>query len=509
MEKEDKQIVIVGAGLAGLISAAYLSREGYSVLLLEKNDKCGGLINSFSHEGFVFDTGARSLENAGVIKPMLKALEIEMSLLKSPVSLGIGSDILSMSGPEDKNNYKTLLIKDFPENQSEINKIFKVIDKITKSMGVIYGFDNPIFKKDFTHDKEYLLHEMLPWFGKFVLAVMHMNRMNKPINKFLEQYTSNKSLIDIISQHFFKETPTFFALGYFYVYQEYLYPKGGTGKLTQKLTEKIIENGVQIKTGIEITSVTPERKVVTDTTGKEYPYSKLIWGSDLKEFYSILDLSKLDKKTIQNTEKQKAKVISSRGGDSAFSLYLGINRPLEYFSQKSNGHFFFTPDKKGLGDTNKKELNDIIDNFESLSKDDILKWLEKFCRLNTYEISIPSLRDPSLSPEGKTGVIVSILFEYNLIKKVKDAGWYSEFKQQTEDLMIEVLNSSIYPELKANIVFQFSFSPLSYQKKVKTSEGGITGWTYERKSPVVNDLKKIPKSVKTTIPDIYQAGQWA
>ncbi|MDD4082029.1 MAG: FAD-dependent oxidoreductase [Sphaerochaetaceae bacterium] len=509
MTKKDKQIVIVGAGLAGLTAAAYLSREGYSVLLLEKNENCGGLITSFSHEGFVFDVGARSIENSGVIKPMLRDLGIEMELLKSPVSLGIGSEILSITKMEDLTKYKGLLIKNYPENKKDIDRIFKVIYKISKSMEVIYGFDNPIFKKDFTHDKEYLIHEILPWIGKFIFAVMHMNRMNEPINEFLEKYTSNQSLINIISQHFFKETPTFFALGYFYVYQEYFYPKGGTGTLTQKLANRIVENEGKIQNNTIIQKIDPKRKVVFDNQGKEYKYSKLLWGADLKEYYSILDISQLSQEIKQKTQKQKDKVMASRGGDSVFSLYLGVNKSLEYFSSISNGHFFFTPQNTGLGEINKKELTHILKDFEKLQKKEILEWIDKYCKLNTFEISIPALRDPSLAPQGKSGLIVNLFFEYDLVKKIKDAGWYDEFKKELEKIMIETLNNSIYPELKDNIIFQFSFSPLSYQNKVRTAEGGITGWTYQRPSPAISDLKKIAKSVKTTIPDIYQAGQWA
>jgi len=509
MTKKETQIVIVGAGLAGLTSAAYLSREGHPVLLIEKNEKCGGLISSFSHEGFVFDVGARSIENSGVIKPMLRDLKIELELLKSPVSLGIGPDVFPITEMKDLSKYKALLIKNYPENEKDINKIFKIILKISKSMSVIYGFDNPIFKKDFTHDKKYIIQEILPWIGKFLLAIRHMNKMNKPINDFLGKYTSNKALMNIISQHFFKETPTFFALGYFYVYQEYFYPKGGTGTLTKKLVDKIIENGGQIKTNTTIKKIDPKEQVVIDALGNKYNYNSLIWSADSKEYYSILDMTNLDRDIKQSTQKQKNKVMASRGGDSVFSLYLGINKPLKYFSSISNGHFFYTPKNSGIGEVNKKELTQILSNFENLSKEEILKWVDKYCKLNTFEISIPALRDPSLAPKGKTGVIANLFFEYDLVEKIKKAGWYDEFKSKLEKTMIETLNESIYPELKENIIFQFSFSPLSYQNKVKSSEGGITGWTYQRPSPAINSLTKIGKSVKTTIPNIYQAGQWA
>ncbi len=504
-----KPIIIVGAGLSGLTAAAYLSREGYNVQLLEQSNKCGGLITSFNHEGFIFDTGARSIENSGVVKPLLNDLGIEIELLDSKVSLGIENDILSMSDKDDIKKYKALLIKKFPENKKDIDKIFKVIKKITKSMKVIYGFDNPIFKKDFTHDKEYLIHELMPWFGKFILAIMHMNRMNKPINDFLKKYTSNQSLIDMISQHFFKKTPTFFALGYFYVYQEYLYPKGGTGELTKKLSEKVLENGANIKKNTLIKYIDSYNKILVDNKDNKYNYSKLIWAADLKTLYSITDFDQLDEKTKLKCLKQKEIFDSNRGGDSVFTLYLGIDKPLSYFKNISNGHFLYTPQSKGLADTNTKELDRILNNFDTLAKDEIINWVDKYCSLNTIEISIPSLRDPLLSPKNKTGLIANIFFEYDLVKKIKDANWYEEFKDIVENTLIKILESTIYPEIENKILFKFSFSPLSYNNQVKTSEGAITGWTYERKVPVVHSIQNIPKSVNTTIPDIYQVGQWA
>ena len=62
------EVIIVGAGMAGLTAAAYLSRAGHDVLLIEKNETCGGLLNSFQRDGFIFDTGPRSVENSGACR---------------------------------------------------------------------------------------------------------------------------------------------------------------------------------------------------------------------------------------------------------------------------------------------------------------------------------------------------------------------------------------------------------------------------------------------------------
>ena len=51
------------------------------------------------------------------------------------------------------------------------------------------------------------------------------------MEEYLADKTNNQSLIDILTQFFFKETTTSFALGYFHVWLDYFYPKGGTGLL--------------------------------------------------------------------------------------------------------------------------------------------------------------------------------------------------------------------------------------------------------------------------------------
>jgi phytoene dehydrogenase-like protein len=53
-----KDIVIVGAGIGGLVTAAVLSRLGYPVTVLEAHVYAGGCAGTFYHQGFRFDAGA-------------------------------------------------------------------------------------------------------------------------------------------------------------------------------------------------------------------------------------------------------------------------------------------------------------------------------------------------------------------------------------------------------------------------------------------------------------------
>ena len=68
---------------------------------------------------------------------------------------------------------------------------------------------------------------------------------------------------------------------------------------------------------------------------------------------------------------------------------------------------------------------------------------------------------------------------------------------------------TIFEDIDEDILFKFSSTPLTVNKVSGSSEGAITGWSFETDIPVIYKLKDIPKSVLTPIPRVLQAGQWA
>ncbi len=55
-----RKVIVVGAGIAGLIAAFEVSRAGYSVCVFEASENCGGLVSSISLAGLKVDSGAES-----------------------------------------------------------------------------------------------------------------------------------------------------------------------------------------------------------------------------------------------------------------------------------------------------------------------------------------------------------------------------------------------------------------------------------------------------------------
>lgn len=507
MAEEKYHSIVVGGGMAGLTAACYLAKAGKRVLLIEKNRECGGLVSTFSRDGFHFEAGIRALENAGIIFPMLKELGIEMEVVKSQVSVGIENDILRIEDLSSLKAYSELLKRTYPESEAEIDGIIRIIRRVMKDMDVLYGVENPNFK-DLKKDRAFIFKELLPWLPRFLMTIGRINRMDMPVEPFLETHISNSSLRDIISQHFFKNTPTFFALSYFSLYLDYFYPRGGVGSLPRAMERHLLELGGEIRRETIIEAVDAGKKRITDIRKKHYLYDNLVWAADLKTLYRITETEAFTLKTRSKIQATGDRLLEKRGGDSVFTLFLEVDEDPESFRKIATGHFFYAPSRKGLGQTHWSELSGLLNEPEALDKARVMDWLDKYLSLNTYEISIPVLKDPAMAPQGKTGLIISILTEYDLFRRLADEGWYEDFITAVEDRIIKALAHSVYPMLKDKILKRFSFSPLSYAGRVASSEGAITGWSFQEAVPVIHKIHQANRAVVTPIPSVYQAGQW-
>ncbi|MFN2303559.1 MAG: phytoene desaturase family protein, partial [Anaerolineales bacterium] len=459
-------VIIVGAGASGLTAAAFLTKQGRNTLVLEKEHNYGGLVNTFTRDGFTFDGGIRALENAGALFPMLKKLGIEIDLIKNRVSLGIEDQIIFVDSYENLNDYEAMLIGLYPESSDEISAIIEDIKQISRFMDIQYGIDNPLFL-DFNQDRDYFIKEVFPWMFKYLLTVPKVSKKNEPVISYLRKFTSNQALLDIITQHFFTNTPAYFALSYFKLYQDYFYPKTGTGTFSLKLVDFINEHGGEIRLGNAVVAIDLEKKIVKTSDGDEIQYKQLLWTADQKTLYKIIERDRLHNSELLDVINEKQKILADMSGnDSIFTLYLTVNLPKDFFEEISTGHFFYTPSRKGQSKAGQPPVGS--------SWDDIQQWLKDFFTLTTYEIAIPALRSPDLAPEGKTGLIISVLFDYPLAKYIYDQGWDEVFRETASKLIINTLEQSVYPGLPEAIIDYFTATPITIQKKAGTTDGAIT-----------------------------------
>ncbi len=491
-------VVVAGGGLAGLTCAAYCVRAGATVLLCEKNAKTGGLVNTFRHRGFAFDAGIRAFEDSGVISPMLAALGVELPLVENPVSVGIGGKWARLHDKGSLADYAALLKFHFPSETERIDRIAQEIGTVMRYMGVLYGIENPLFLENRLREPKYLIKTLLPWLVKYSVNMKKAERLDAPVRRHLQTFTDSKPLIDMICQHFFADTPAFFALSYFGLYLDYQYPLGGTGALAERMTERLRTLGGEVLLGTPVKKIFPDRhRAVLE--GRGVTYGSLVWAADQTALYDAVRFSR----PLQPGERQRAIVQGSEGIDSVLTLFIATDLPPEHIGAVCGAHAFYTPVATGLSS---------LPSWRDAAKEgepEADSWVRRFLSRTTYEISVPVLRDPSLAPEGKTGLIVSTLFDYRLARRYAEAGRYDAFKALCSEYILDALAQTIFPSLRKHIEFSSCATPLTIERETGNRDGAITGWAFTNAPvPAVSRFRKIRRAVDTPFPHIYQCGHW-
>ena len=79
MNDTKKPVIIVGGGLAGLATAAYLAKAGRPVTILERGKGLGGRADTHVSKGYFFNLGPHALYAKGAGRAVLDELGVEIS----------------------------------------------------------------------------------------------------------------------------------------------------------------------------------------------------------------------------------------------------------------------------------------------------------------------------------------------------------------------------------------------------------------------------------------------
>ncbi|MBN1108461.1 MAG: NAD(P)/FAD-dependent oxidoreductase [Bacteroidales bacterium] len=143
-------VVIIGSGLGGLLCGNILSREGYSVCLLEKNSRLGGSLQSFGRKGCIFNTGLNYIESfdrGQILEQYLRYFGISEKVSFRRLDED-GFDIVSF--PDGKyplaighENYIGQLTKYFPGEKPGLQRYLNTIKGICSSISLYNLSEKP------------------------------------------------------------------------------------------------------------------------------------------------------------------------------------------------------------------------------------------------------------------------------------------------------------------------------------------------------------------------------
>ena len=241
-----------------------------------------------------------------------------------------------------------------------------------------------------------------------------------------------------------------------------------------------------------------------------------MWAADLKTLYRSVDLDALPEgRAKRRTRKRAALVEAASGGDSVFTLYLAVDIEPAWFAAKSNGHFFYTPTRKGVGRGVYRELEAILADAASGGdasfRDSARRWISAL-HWHHHVRDLHSRTQGCLAGTHRhDGTYHQRALRLCALRSgARARGWYDELKTFTEDCLMRSLEDTIYPGLRGAVRDRFSYSPLSIARNIGSAAGAITGWAFPPPvPPAVHRMQEVARSVLTDLQDVYQAGQWA
>ncbi|HEY0030461.1 MAG TPA: NAD(P)/FAD-dependent oxidoreductase [Bacteroidia bacterium] len=132
-------VVIIGSGLGGLESAFILSKEGYKVLVLEKNRQLGGSLQIFVRDKAIFDTGIHyigGLNEGQNLNQSFKYFNImdKLNLQKMDMDgfdrITFDNDPTEYRHAQGYDNFVEQLSQQFPKERANIQKYIEEIQKV-------------------------------------------------------------------------------------------------------------------------------------------------------------------------------------------------------------------------------------------------------------------------------------------------------------------------------------------------------------------------------------------
>ncbi|RZL12764.1 MAG: FAD-binding protein, partial [Pedobacter sp.] len=174
MEKFD--VIIIGAGIGGLIAANLLVMEGYKVCVLEKNKQIGGALQVYVRNRVIFDTGVHylgGLDQGQNLHQIFKYLGIldKLKMKRMPDvfdTIIIGGDEKEYKMAQGYERFIELLSADFPGEEHAIrtycDKLKEICDKFPlynlrsggtyEEKAVVMGLDAKTYIASITENKK-------------------------------------------------------------------------------------------------------------------------------------------------------------------------------------------------------------------------------------------------------------------------------------------------------------------------------------------------------------------
>ena len=467
---ENYDVIVIGAGHNGLVTAGYLAKAGRRVLVLERRDQVGGAaVTEEVFPGFRFSTCA---DGSGYLcREVRRDLKPDVEMLAvDPVVFAPQPDGSSLAIWRDSAKTAAEIAKFSRADAERYPAFVELIGKIAAVIGGLARVEPPALPNVSLRD----LLSVRSLAGPMrALGRKHVNDLLRvlpmPVADLLDEWFESDVVKGVIAASGVrditwgpKEAGTAYALLYYWslsdtgLLRSAGAVKGGIGALSDALAASARAFGAEIRTSARVESIATEdsRAVGVKLAGEGIlRASVIVSNADPRTtFLELLDPYTLDAKFVRHVRN-----IKYRG--SAARVLLALSGVPEFSALAA----------RGSGDESAMLLQSPIQIAPTLNylqrAYDCVKYGESSTK-PYLDVMLPTLLDPSLAPAGQH--VMSITAKYAPFK-LRDGDWDTR-REAFGDIVIDTL-AEYAPNIRDVILHRRVLTPPDLEAAYGLPEG--------------------------------------
>ncbi len=427
------KVVVIGAGVGGLATAARLGKQGFNVELYEKLPNCGGRANIIEDSGFKFDTGPSFVLMPDFFREVFdycgRDLKDYLDLKKLDISYHIFfSNGKRMTVYEDKERTKEEIEKIEPGSS-------KSYEDFLAESGRIYSHVKNLLYSCFKKKDA-----LKPAYWPLIFRIKALKSYWQLARKY---FRSEELAYAFTFESMFIGVSPFTAPAFYSVItyadhvQKIFHPMGGMYQIPKALERMAREFGVKFFYDSEISSITRKNgKILLKSKHNMIETDKVVVNAD----YAYARSSLLNERLPRY-----------KYSCSVYLLYLGIKKKIKALAHHN---LFFASDLK-------RNLDEIF-NMKIFPKDP------------SFYIHVPTRTDQSLAPKDKD-IIYILIPVPNLNGSQQHISMYEESLKET---VLDGLKKRLGIDMKDLVEVEHRFYPGDFISRYNIEYGATFGLSH-------------------------------
>jgi phytoene dehydrogenase-like protein len=466
----DKQVIIIGAGVAGLSAGCYLQMNGYKTRIFEMDTRPGGVCTAWKRKGYTIDGCMHWLVGTNPSSAMYRVWD-ELGLMQRHTFIHHeeylrveGKDGRFMALYTDPDRLERHLKELAPEDGAAIGDFVKALRKLR-------DFDLPVGKPRELQgplDNLRMVLSVIPYLG--VLRKWQKARLKDFVARLKNPFLREAFTAIVGDMHEFPMMALLMPMAWVRAGNAG-YPLGGSFELPRTIEQRYLALGGMVDYNARVMKVLVEddRAVgIRLAGGSEHRGDTVISAAD--GHTTIFDM--LDGKYLNDT---------IRGYYDNMPLFppllhvaFGVARTFDEMPASVSGFHLPLDEPLSLGGKEYRTLNLHMYNF-----------------------------DPSLAPEGKTVVKFIIQADYDYWEALShDRARYDAEKERVADTLLQVLDKR-FPGVTPLIEMRDVATPMTWVRYTGNWRASFEGWMIDIDSFGMQMSKTLPG-----LQNFYMVGQW-